>query len=1064
MKLLKFWAVAGLLTCSMAGAHAAKAEAKPYWLDPNVNRVNCEPSRAVFFGYENAQLAQQRQKERSERFMSLEGMWKFLWVKDHNLAPQGFWAQGYDDSAWEEFPVPGLFELQGHGDATYQNHGYAWNTQFEHNPPFVEEKNNYTGSYRREFEIPAQWKGSRIYMHVGSATSNLSLWVNGKFVGYSEDSKAEAEFDLTRYLVPGRKNLIAMQVMRWCDGSYLEDQDFWRLTGIAREVYLYSTPQAHVKDLFITSDLTDNYRNGTLNVKVETEKAAGCSVKFDLQDAQGKSVAQQTLKVNGKGMAEQDFRLNDPQKWTAETPNLYTLYVSLTDSKGQVKEVIPQRVGFRKVEIKNGTFYVNGKAIYVKGANRHEMDPDGGYIVSVERMVEDVQIMKKMNINAVRTCHYIDDPRWYDLCDEYGLYVTAEANLESHGMGYGDKTLAKNEAYAQAHMERNVHNVELNKNHPSIIVWSMGNEAGMGPNFEKVFDFIKAFDPSRPVMYERACYPDGKKESSAPAQVDETNFPMKYSEIFCPMYYNYDKCVRFVEKNKTRPLIQCEYAHAMGNSGGGFKEYWDMIRQYYPRMQGGYIWDFVDQGLRGKSKVTGKEIFTYGGDYGRYPASSHNFNCNGLIRPDRQWNPHAYEVAYYYQNIWTTAVDLQQGKVKIFNENFFKDLSNVTLTWALLANGQPVLTGEMPSLEVGPQETTEVQLKGYKIPQEAQGKELMLNVAYRLREAEPLLEKGTRVAYQEMTVQPYQFPTMQQIMAEKGDKAVQKDEQLACLSLTAGRMSVTFNKATGWVDYIDVDGQPMLQEGYSLKPDFWRAPTDNDYGAKFPKDLRAWLNPEMKLTSFQAQPVGKAWQVVAQYDMPETATSLQLTYTLTNNGQLVVKQDIKAKADRKGKEDFWMPRFGMQLVMPAEYSQLSYYGRGPIENYWDRKGNTLLGQYDQSVESQYWGYVRPQESGTKTDIRWWQVKNRAGKGLCFYGPEALECSTLHFLPADLDDGTDKDLHQSHSGDLVERNFSVVHVDWHQMGLGCVNSWGRKPRAEYTLPYGDYSYTFVVKAL
>ncbi|MBP3774612.1 MAG: DUF4981 domain-containing protein [Bacteroidaceae bacterium] len=1032
-----------LMACSAVGGHAAKAPAKPYWLDPNVNRVNCEKSRATFFGYENAQLARQRQKDQSARYLSLEGMWKFKWVKDHQLAPQDFFIQGYDDSQWEEFPVPGLFEILGHGDRIYKNVGYAWATQFENNPPYVEEKNNYTGSYRREFDIPAQWKGQNIYMHVGSATSNLSVWVNGKFVGYSEDSKAETELNLTKYLVPGRKNLIAMQVMRWCDGSYLEDQDFWRFTGIAREVYLYTTPQAHVTDVFLTPDLVDNYTNGTLNVKVETEKAAGHSLKLDLQDGKGVSVAQQTVKIGGKGLAEYDFRVSKPLKWTAETPHLYTLYISLLDGKGQVKEVIPQRVGFRKVEIKDAALWVNGTPVYIKGADRHELDPDGGYVVPVSRMIEDVQIMKKMNINAVRTCHYIDDPRWYDLCDEYGLYVTAEANIESHGMGYKEKTLAKELSYQKAHLERNEHNVEINKNHPSIIVWSLGNEAGYGINFEKAYDWVKAFDPSRPCQYERA-EENGK------------------TDIFCPMYHNYDRCVEYVKKGNPRPFIQCEYAHAMGNSGGGFKEYWDMYRKYFPKMQGGYIWDFVDQGLRDKSKVTGREIFTYGGDYGRYPATDHNFNCNGLIRPDRQLNPHAYEVTYYYQNIWTTPVDLQKGVVKVFNENFFKGLDNVEMRWKLLADGASVASGTVAQLNVAPQRTVEVALPHYGIPAAVQGQELMLDVEYCLKNAEPLLEKGTRIAYQEMQVRPYQFPTMQQLLDAKSDNKVQKEEQLACLSLTAGRMSVTFNKKTGLVDYIDVDGKSMLEDGFSLKPDFWRAPTDNDYGAKFPVKLKMWKNPEMKLTSFQAQPEGKNYKVTAQYEMPATETKLQLTYYLTADGQLVVNQTLTAVGDKAGKEDWWMPRFGMQLVMPAEYGKLSYYGRGPIENYWDRKSNTLLGCYQQNVADQYWEYVRPQESGNKTDVRWWQVKNGNGQGLQFYGTAPLECSTLHFLPADLDDGDSKNDHQSHSGDLVARKYTVVHVDWHQMGLGCVNSWGRKPLPEYTMPYGNYSYTFVVK--
>ena len=1059
---MKKFYLAGLALLLSFHAYGKTTPAKPYWLDPNVNRVNCEPPRANFFAYENESLAQGMKKNSSVRFLSAEGMWKFHWVKDHDKAPADFFKVGYDDTKWVNFPVPGIFELNGYGDATYENYGYAWNTQFANNPPYVEELNNYTGSYRKEIEIPADWKGNNIYFHVGSATSNLSVWVNGKFVGYSEDSKAETEFDLTKYLVPGKKNLIAMQVMRWCDGSYLEDQDFWRLTGIAREVYLYATPQAHVSDIFITPDLDSNYKDGTLKVKVSTVKAAGGSVRIDLRDSKGKSILAETSKVSSKGVLEKEFSVSNPLKWTAETPNLYRMYVTLLDKKGNVTEVIPQNVGFRKVEIKGQTLYVNGKAIYIKGVNRHEMDPDGGYVVSVKRMVEDIQIMKRMNVNAVRTCHYMDDPRWYDLCDEYGLYLTAEANVESHGMGYGEKTLAKNPLYAFAHLERNKTNVEMNKNHPSIIVWSLGNEAGYGPNFEKAYDFVKNFDPSRPVQYERAV----SERDAAGNRIGKT-------DIHCPMYASYEKCENYIKEPNAKPLIQCEYAHAMGNSEGGFKEYWDMYRKNFPKMQGGYIWDFVDQGLRDKSKITGKEIFTYGGDYGRYPATRNNFNCNGLIRPDRQWNPHAYEVAYFYQNIWTTPVDLQKGIVKIQNENTFTCLDNISLHWELMANGKSVAKGDVENLNVLPQQTAQVQLPGYSIPANVEGKELILDVKYLLKSAVPLREKGETVAYQELVINEYAFPgkacggcgKAASPAKKKGtqmeEEKLIKEDKLAWLKVTAGNTDVTFNKKTGWINYIDVDGKPMMEEKYSLTPDFWRAPTDNDYGASLQKADIAWMNPEMKLVKFDAsEKEGKA-VIVADYEMPSVDARLQMVYTITHCGKIIVNQNLKVNPGAKQKP--CLHRFGMQMVMPAEYDAISYYGRGPVENYWDRKSCALLGLYNQKVADQYWGYVRPQESGNKTDVRWWTVKNSKGQGLTFYGMKPLECSTLNFLHDDLYSSIEKDATQRHSGDLIPRNFSVVHIDEHQMGLGCINSWGEKPLKKYMLPYGDYSYTFVIVA-
>ncbi len=1037
------------LVCLFAVQSVAKPVQKtPYWLDPNVNRVNVETLHASFFAYENETLAQNKEKNSSERFLSAEGQWKFNWVKDHDKAPQNFYTVGYDDSQWVNFPVPGLFELNGYGDPIYMNHGYSWATQFANKPPFVEELNNYTGSYRKEFEIPASWKGCNIYFHVGSATSNLSVWVNGKFVGYSEDSKAEAVFNLTKYIVPGKKNLIAMQVMRWCDGSYLEDQDFWRLTGIAREVYLYATPKSRIKDVYITPDLVNNYKDGTLAVKVSTEKASGSTVKIELKDKSGKTIISENTKVASSGIVEKNFVVTNPLKWTAETPNLYLLYVSLLNSKGNVTEVIPQNVGFRKVEIKGQTFYVNGTAILIKGVDRHELDPDGGYVVSKERMIQDIQVMKRMNVNAVRTCHYIDDPRWYDLCDEYGLYLTAEANIESHGMGYNEETLAKNPLYEKAHLERNEHNIFLNKNHPSIVVWSLGNEAGYGPAFEKSYDLVKSYDPSRPVQYERACF-----------ERDANGLIIGKTDIYCPMYDSYEKCMKYMKTPNAKPLIQCEYAHAMGNSQGGFKEYWDMYRKYFPKMQGGYIWDFVDQGLRGKSKITGKQIYTYGGDYGRFPATDHNFNCNGLINPDRELNPHAYEVAYYYQNVWTTPVDLKKGIVNVYNENFFRKLDNVVLHWDLLVNGKVEVSGDVKDLSLAPQEKKNFQLTNYVVPSNIEGKEVMLNVKYLLKYDEPLMKKGEKIAYQELTVQDYTFPAVGCSMKHSSDSKkpnIVKEDKLTWLKLSANNLDVTFNKKTGYVEYIDINGKPMLKEGYAIIPNFWRPPTDNDYGASLQKKDHAWRNPEMKLTSFSLKDEGK---VIAMYDMPSVDAKLQLTYTITPCGKIIINQKLKVNSNAKEKPN--LHRFGMQLVMPENYDRVNYYGRGPIENYWDRKSCTLLGEYSQKVSDQYWGYIRPQESGNHTDIRWWEVKDAKGCGLKFYGPEPLECSTLNYLPEDLCSGWDKDSKQIHSGDLVPRKLSVVQISEHQMGLGCINSWGKLPLPEYMLPYADYEYTFII---
>ena len=1035
-----------MFSCACLAALSASAQKdKPWWLDPEVNEVNTLPPRAAFFAYETEALATAGQKASSERYLSLEGKWRFNFSKDHDKAPANFFSPDYDDSQWVDFPVPGLLELNGYGDAIYCNNGYAWRTQFKPNPPFVEERNNYTGSYRKKVVVPADWKGEQICLHVGSATSNLMVWVNGKFVGYSEDSKVAAEFDLTKYLTPGKENLIAMQVMRWCDGSYLEDQDFWRFTGIAREVYLYARPQAHIADLFITPDLVDNYQNGKLDVKLSAANAKGKTVAFALKDKDGKEVAAQTAEVGKDGEVKVSFSLQNPLKWTAETPNLYTLYTTLKDGD-KVAEVVKQRVGFRKVEIKNAQVLVNGQPVLFKGANRHEMDPVGGYVVSADRMLQDIKIMKELNINAVRTCHYPDDPLWYELCDQYGLYMVAEANIESHGMGYGDRTLAKEPSYEKAHLERNESNIKIYKNHPAIIFWSVGNEAGYGPNFEKAYDLVKAYDPSRPCQYEQAGQ-NGK------------------TDIFCPMYYDYSGCEKYSQGDNPRPLIQCEYAHAMGNSMGGFKEYWDMIRKY-PKYQGGFIWDFVDQGLRVKNKQ-GKTIYAYGGDFGRYPTRDHTFNNNGIINPDRKPNPHANEVRYYYQNIWATAKDLKTGEIEVYNENFFKPLSNVELQWTLENEGKVVANGRN-SLDVQAQQRKTIKLDGYQVPAGVEG-ELVLNLDFVLVKAEPMLDAGYAVAREQFVVNPYEFPTLEEVLAATvpgttEPQAVEKDEAEAWVTLSAGNTSVTFNRWNGWIDYLDVDGQPMLEEGYAIKPDFWRAPTDNDYGAGTQRKLHAWKNPDMKMKSFEVvESDGKPEKgVKVVYEMPSVEATLTMTYTLTPAGELVVKEDMTVNKDAKHKPE--LLRYGMQLVMPKAYNSLTYYGKGPGENYIDRNNGDRLGVYDARVADQYWGYVRPQESGNKTEVRYWQVKDEFGKGLEFYALAPMECSTLNYLPADLDDGWDKNAHQSHSGDLTPRDFSVVKLAARQCGLACVNSWGAIPLKQYRMPYQDYSFTYIIRPL
>ena len=1023
-----------LAMLSMSSGALAQSESR--WQNVNINQQNREPRRANFFAFENLEKAQSFDKKKSANYLSMEGMWKFNFVKDHNKRPANFFALKYDDSQWKDFPVPGLFELNGYGDATYKNIGYAWATQFDPNPPYISELNNYTGSYRRTFELPKDWKGKDVYFHVGSATSNLTLWVNGKYVGYSEDSKVAAEFNISKYLKPG-KNLIAMQVMRWCDGSYFEDQDFWRLTGIAREVYLYARPKLHAADIRLNAALENNYQDGVLNYKVSL-KGGKTDVAITLCDKDGKQIAQAT---GAQGV----IKVPKVNAWTAETPYLYKAYITLKNKQGAA-EVIPQKVGFRNVEIKNAQLLVNGQPVLVKGADRHEMDPDGGYVVSLERMIQDIKIMKQLNINAVRTSHYPCDPRWYDLCDEYGIYITAEANLESHGMGYEEKSLAKFPEYIVPHIERNEGNVKPLINHPSVIVWSLGNECGYGVNFEKAYDWVKACDKTRPAQYERGGY-DSK------------------TDIYCPMYIGYEESESYCKSNGTKPYIQCEYAHAMGNSEGGFKEYWDLIRKY-PKYQGGYIWDFVDQGLRDKSPITGKEIFTYGGDYGRYPASDYNFNCNGIIAPNRRLNPHAYEIQYVLQNVWIKDFDAENGSFNVYNENFFKNIDDLSLTATLFANGVKLTTVAIPDTKgIAPQATKLVKSEALKsaiekAEAEHATEEITINFAFASDGSLPLVDKGQVMARQQIVLNGYEFDKVD-APANTGSK-IEVEETNSYVKVSAERMSVTIGKKTGMIDYLDVDGEPMLKFRESMTPEFWHAPTDNDYGASLQKKMRVWKNPQMNLKSFDKSESKDSVVLTANFEMPEVKAELMLRYRINAAGEVAVTEKMTTDKEAKVADLF---RYGMQLQMPASFSKLEYYGRGPEENYIDRHSSSFIGKYEANVKDEYYPYVRPQESGNHTDIRYFSIFNpTTGKGITFEGYAPMECSAIPYLVEDLDAGIEKEhAWGQHSGDLVEKGLVQLHIQQRQFGLGCIDSWGSSPMEKYRMHYQDRCFSFVIKA-
>ncbi len=1039
------------------------------WHDLQVNEVNRYGLRTNFFAYENEQAALAGNMEKSANYLSLEGTWKFKWVADADQRPTDFYKADYDDSAWKTMQVPGIWELNGYGDPEYVNVGFGWRYMFNSEDYFkgfkkeykvtndslpVPITDNHVGSYRRVIELPANWDGKQVVAHFGSVTSNIYLFVNGHYAGYAEDGKVAAEFDITKFVKPG-KNLIAFQTFRWCDGSWDEDQDFWRLSGVARNCYLFAkNPAVQVSNIKITPDLLNDYQDGELLINVNVK--GNPLIDFQLINANNQVVGKSSGSFHSMLTGSARFTVRNVKKWTAETPYLYTLLTIVKDRKGNVVEVIPQKVGFRKIEIKNSQLLVNGQPVLIKGADRHEMDPDGGYVVTRERMIQDIKIMKRLNINAVRTCHYPDDPVWYDLCDEYGLYITAEANQESHGFQYGQNSPVVTKTFAKQIMERNQHNVETYYNHPSVIVWSLGNETDNSQNFVDAYNWIKGQDKSRPVQYERGLWGHGDD-----------------SDIYCPMYMSHDGCEKYAKNDANkRPLIQCEYNHTMGNSSGGFLEYWDLIRKY-PKYQGGYIWDFVDQALHRTPNFKASRtladyeaisakyeagsgnmspIYTYGGDYNKKDASDNNFNCNGVIGPDRQLNPHAYEIAYVHQNIWAEAVDLAKGQVSVYNEYFFRDLSNYELVWTLMKDGKAIENGKVAQLNVKPQQKVTLTLP-YNVPAEG---EVMLNIEFRLKTAEPLMDKGQVVAYRQFAVREAKPATMQQ-PTQQAKLKVKDDKKGGVISVEVkDQMSVVFDKTTGLLKTYNVAGKDLLPQGGTLRPNFWRAVTDNDMGAGLQSRFKAWRNPIMNLTAISAAKVGKVGaRVVAVYDMPDVKATLTITYDIDGEGAMTVQQQMKTTPDAKVSN---LLRFGMVMDLDYNMDKSEFYGRGPIENYIDRKASQNIGIYKQTADQQFYPFIRPQETGTKSDIRWWKQTTAEGLGFCITAVNNyFDACALHYNISDLDEGDQKA--QRHSPEVPKSKYTELSINLAHFGLGGENSWGSWPLQQHRLSYQDMTFTF-----
>ncbi len=1001
--------------------------------NPEVIGINKLPARASFFAFDNLTLSQSNKLSEADNYLLLNGSWKFNWVRDSEDRPRDFYKENFDVSNWNTIKVPANWELEGYGVPIYTNTEYPFSPK-NPNPPDIPDGYNPVGSYKRNFTVAENWTGKEIFIHLGAVKSAFYIWINGKKVGYSQGSKLPAEFNLTSFVKPGI-NTIALEVYRWSDGSYLECQDFWRISGIERDVYLYARPKVHVADYFVKAGLQNEYTDGTFNLSVDLKNV-------DLKKYKGKLKA--TVAKNGKTYVSQEkeiiFEKEEHKSitfsaiipsikpWSAEIPDLYELTIVLTDKRGNVKEAISRKIGFRTSEVKDGQFLVNGKPILFKGVNRHETHETNGHVISKADMLADIKIFKESNINAVRTCHYPNDPYWYELCDAYGIYVIDEANIESHGMGYNlEQTLANNPKWLKAHMDRTERMIERDKNHVSIIIWSLGNEAGNGYNFYNTYLLAKKMDKTRPVQYELA----GLQWNS---------------DLHVPMYATPDYIEKYAnDDTKKKPLIQCEYAHAMGNSMGGFKEYWDLYEKY-DKLQGGFIWDFVDQSFKGVKD--GKEVYMYGGDYGpKDVPSSNNFLNNGLVGPDRKLNPHFMEVMHIHQNIKFYKNNLSRGVINIKNWNFFRDLSNYNLNWEVLADGKVVEQGSITNLQIKAQET-----KAVTIPfttKLTDGVEYFLNVKAVLKTAEPLVDKGHQIAYDQFAL----TDMVGVIAPKKATAKLSYKKTKTTIEIKGANFSLAFNTEEGKLKRYVYNDKQLLEKGPSIN--FWRAPNDNDYGSGSQNKFSEWKNiAAEKITNVEVNTKSKtAIEIVFTRAVFGGDAVYTQIFNIDGNGVVKVTNDFNAI---KG-EHSNIFKFGNELVLPKAYKTIAWYGKGPFESYADRQHAAKVGLHKGTIDEQYFPYIRPQENGNKMGVRWVELTKKDGSGVKIYGNKLLQVSALHYSKEDLDSGAKKT--QDHAGELTRRDEVYLNIDAVQRGLGSINSWGRLPLAPYRLKYQSYKYSY-----
>ncbi len=1014
----------------------------PDWENTKVIQINTLKPHATFLPFETADLARDDDAKKSKYYKLLNGNWKFKWSKNPDERPVDFYKGTFNTNDWKTLAVPGDWQMYGYDFPIYNSAGYP----FPKNQPYLPKDFNPVGSYKTTFNIPENWNEREILLHFEGVNSAFYIWVNGKKVGYSEDSKTPAEFDITKYIIKG-KNELAVEVYRWCDGSYLEDQDFWRLSGIERDVYLLAVPKVHIRDFEVKAGLDKSYTNGAFSLDVEiknlAKKAKNHLVEIKLSDDNNKIVYEAEKKISfTDSISKISFTedISNVKLWSAEQPNLYKLHIVLLE-KGKETQIIEQKIGFRTSEIKNGQLLVNGKPILLKGVNRHEHNPTTGHVITKEEMIADIKIMRAFNINAVRTAHYPNNTIWYKLCDEFGIYLWDEANIESHGYGYDtDKTLGNNPDFKKMHLNRVERMVERDKNHPSIIVWSMGNEAGDGVNFLACYDYLKQRDASRPVHYERA-------------ERQGKDFQQKHTDIIPWMYANIESVKnRYLNKYPDRPFIWCEYSHAMGNSSGNFMEYWDLIRNNR-QMQGGFIWDWMDQGIQQKT-ADGKIYYAYGGDFEpKGYQNDKNFCANGLISADRTLHPAIYEVKKAYQNIHIKPIDITKLQFELYNEFFYNDLSNYEIDYEILNNGNIIHSGKQKFLPTSPHQTTEFTIEPFMMTMKFGG-EFYINFKVKQLKESLLVPAGHIVASE-------QFLWKNEVVNTSNKSAEKSNLKSAyaknILIISGKNVAYTFDLKNGSLLSFKKNGQENLLKPMTIN--FWRAPTDNDFGSNMQTKLRSWKNAPDSLQVLNHNLLNQNGTTILTFNcnLPNVNATLKTIYTLYNDGKIDVFNELNIP-DKKTPE---LPRLGINFRIAKQFDEVNWYGRGPLENYQDRKQAADIGIYNLKVADFYFPYIRPQETGERTDTRWFTLSTNKS----FYkitADKTIDFNVQHNAIEDFDDGTEK--HQRHTTDVLPKDFIEVNVDYKQRGVGGDNSWGALPMDKYRMLNGTYSFKFTLEVL